>query len=286
MLNLMDKLILSLWLVCFSHQAYAWSAPVHRIIAQIAYEHLQPKVRQQVITLNLLFAKNYQQSRRFETSAVWADQIIQRDITAFNHWHYINKPFSPDNSPLPNIAQQNVVWAINQSYQVLASDKPTPFEKAFFLYFLVHLVGDIHQPLHCATRVTQRHPQGDGGGNGYTINATEDKQLHRYWDNALGLYSTYPHRHAHGKQDLVTAWAKDLVARYPINNYQGQLNGLHPEQWANESYQLAIQFVYSLPEGATPSMAYIDQGRAIAEQRIVLAGYRLAALLNNAFANH
>ena len=262
--------------------AFAWSAPAHRIIGQIAYENLQPEAKQQVTYLSALFEQNYQRQGRFDTSAIWADQIVKRDITAFSAWHYINKPFSPDNTPLPKVAKQNVVWAINESYKVLRSDKAMPFEKALFLRFLVHFVGDIHQPLHCITRVTKSYPQGDLGGNLYSIKVAHMENLHAYWDNVLGQYQQY-HLQTK-KQRLIITWAKDLMARYPSNLYQQQIKDLKPETWAEESYLLAIDKVYTVPENSAPTAQYIAQGRAVAEQRLVLAGYRLAAVLNQIFA--
>lgn len=275
---------LCLGLLClFPLLALAWGAPAHRIIAQIAYDHLQPEAKQQVAYLNGLFDQNYHRQGRFDASAVWADQIVKHGITAFNSWHYINKPFSPDETPLPRIEKQNVVWAIHESYQVLRSDKATPFEKALFLRFLVHFVGDIHQPLHCITRVTKTHPQGDLGGNLYPIKVTHIENLHAYWDSVLGQYQSYYLQTAREKRSSIVVWAKDLMARYPRDLYQRQVADLNPETWADESYHLAIDAAYAVPERAAPTATYIAQGRVIAEQRIVLAGYRLAALLNQVF---
>lgn len=260
--------------------AYAWSAPGHRIVAQIAYDNLEPETKQQAIYLTALFDRNYQQRGFFQSSAVWADQIVQRDITAFSQWHYIDKYFTTENLPLPSTQQPNVVWAINESYKVLASDKPAAFEKALFLRFLVHFVADIHQPLHCTSKVSKAHPTGEQGGNLYLIAVPNVEKLHAYWDRALGLYDAYYTSEAKQKRKLIKGWAAELQQRYPKQSLQSQIHDLKPEDWAEESFRISTQFVYSLPEHTAPSKAYITQGRQIAEKQLVLAGYRLAAMLN------
>lgn len=284
MLRMAKYIVIALISIASTPWAWAWSAPAHRVIAQIAYDQLKPEVRREVQALTAMINQDYHQGGRFESASLWADQIIMRDVTAFNHWHYIDIPYSPDHSPLPSIAKENVVWALQQSYKVLSSSKSAKFEKALFLRFFVHFVGDIHQPLHCTTRVSRQFPQGDRGGNLYKIKASGSDNLHAYWDKSLGLFAAYYEaKNSEHKRKLVNQWAQAIQTHYPRSQYSHQLLSFNPELWANESFQIATTFVYTLAENAQPSEKYINQGQRMIEERLALAGYRLAEVLNKSF---
>ena len=82
--------------------------------------------------------------------------------------HFVDVPFSPDGTPLPEIPTPNAQTRINDFRAVLASNSPDAL-KSYDLSWLLHLVGDIHQPLHGTTRVTHSRPGGDDGGNGLGV---------------------------------------------------------------------------------------------------------------------
>lgn len=252
----MRKLLI-LFFLFFSGCSYAWNAPGHRIVAEIAYQQLAPTAKQRIDQLE----------PNFVTASTWMDKIRQEDdVTAFNRWHYIGWGFSPESLPLPKNHEDNVVWAIQQSQQVLQSPRAKKREKALFLRALIHLTADVHQPLHAASRVTPQNPEGDRGGNLFKI---QGGNLHGAWDSALGLRQS----------------ARDLEANYPMSRYSAQVAQLDPMIWAKESYAIATNFVYNTREGAALSPDYIQKGQQIASERLVLAGYRLGALLNKIFTD-
>lgn len=256
-----------------SSELFAWSAPAHQVIAQIAYDNLNSETRDQV--------DQWLAPESFIMASVWADRIKGQDIHAFDDWHFINQPFSPDgSSPDHAINKQNVVWAIKQSQRVLQSRRAPFQQKAMFLRFLIHFVGDVHQPLHCVSRVTKAHPEGDFGGNLYNIRYPHAKSLHQLWDKSLGLFDAFYQTRGAKKKRLIKEWARELQHAYPPDKLQTKVRDLHPEHWAQESFSLAKTFVYNTPEYGAPSAAYLKKGREIAGQQIALAGYRLAGVLN------
>ncbi len=263
--------------------AYGWNSTGHRLVAQIAYDQLTPNARQQIKRLVKKTHRNQKPEQAFVNSASWPDRIIYSDdIHAFDSWHYIAQPWvTGDNKP-PPLEQHNVVWAILQAEAVLSSHKATTDQKAIFLRFLVHFVGDVHQPLHAIELYSRRFPNGDAGGNFYKLNA-KSRNLHALWDSGVGAFSrisgkTYP------SSQTIMLEAKQLEKNYPFKQYYKQAQQLSPEQWANESYTLAKEFVYRTPYAKKPSKRYRKRGQELAKQRVALAGYRLGMLLNRLFS--
>ncbi|OGT21087.1 MAG: hypothetical protein A3C55_02760 [Gammaproteobacteria bacterium RIFCSPHIGHO2_02_FULL_42_13] len=255
---------------------FAWGALGHQLVAQIAYEHLTGSAASRVNQLADNLMKDNKGAADFIKIATWPDDIRSNDVTAFNGWHYIAQPFSPDGQPLAQVDYENVVWAILQSEKTLASPHSTEDQKAMFLGFLVHFVGDIHQPLHVSTRVTKQFPSGDMGGNDFLIQSPIAANLHMLWDHMLGLYDN-------SALDLQTM-ASQIETDYPVQSFGQQVQDMDPMDWATEGFAIANTFVYNgVQFGAPVSQQYITAGQKIAEQRVALAGYRLAYTLNKIF---
>lgn len=254
---------------------WAWNMIGHKVIAEIAYRHLTPTVQQRVMNDLRLLTPYYRSSQFFSSAAAWADQIKFHDVHAYDAWHYIDLPSNL--SPSKGFAQvdrHNVVWAIGQSAQVVGSHHSTPFEKALFLHFLIHFVGDIHQPLHCISLVSQQFPSGDKGGNLFYIRGVDSDNLHHYWDQGAGIL-------VHLKRyRQIEAFATDIEADYPRRLFVRELAETDPKAWALASYQQAKENVYvSLVEGQI-TRKYQERAQKLSRQQIALAGYRLALMLN------
>jgi hypothetical protein len=279
----MSKKIL-LFLSCFFYfclplQSWGWNAVGHKVIAAIAYQHLTPQAKTQVNAI--LRADNFgEYPLDFVGVASWPDLLGSHDIQAFSHWHYIDLPWVVDpQQKTIALNPENVVWAINQCQQVLQSKQTNPVEKAFFLRFLIHLVGDIHQPLHCISRVNAQYPNGDRGGLDILLDSPLGKNLHSVWDNGLGLFQTQQRWH---KKDIYAqAAALDTAALQATLGSKVSITD--PQQWAQEGHSLAQQYVYlaNFKGGLTPD--YIQANQKIVTQQVVLAGWRLANLLNQDF---
>jgi len=168
--------------------------------------------------------------------------------------------------PTPNAATQIA------AFRAVLASSDTDAKKSYDLVWLEHLVGDVHQPLHAATRVSGADPNGDRGGNLVKLCAAPCKdELHAFWDDLLGTSSSPATaiRVARGlpEPDSTLASKKDA------------------SDWVNESFELAQNSVYTAPIGSGDgpfaiTSAYRRNAKKIAQQRVAVAGVRLANLLN------
>ena len=262
---------------------YAWNAMGHMVIANIAYEQLKPEVREKVDQLVGNLNKEYPEMSSFLHLAIWPDSIRAQHIETFTHWHYIDIPFSSDGTSAKNnsVDTDNAVWAVQRIQVIVKNQKANPFDRARFLSFLTHIVGDLHQPLHTVTLFSAAHPDGDRGGNLYNIMYNNKRiNTHSLWDSGVGTFDN--------KGLSATDHAKELAVTimqlYPASSFGDKAADLNPDNWAKEGYENAKKYVYSTPENEAPSAAYITQGRLVAEKQAALAGYRLANLLNTLMA--
>ena len=260
--------------------AMAWIDTGHMIVAAIAYKHLKPSVRAKCDAL--LKIGGDARSQDFYGAASWADDTKTREN---GPWHYIDFYFRADGQPAANKPDaENVLWAIDKFSKEL-SDKSTPdAEKADALRYLLHFVGDIHQPLHATSRESDAMPKGDAGGNRFKIGPVEGirsthPNLHLLWDFACTYYVSVPRPLTAEGKAQIDGYAKQITGDFPKRSLQNAKD-LNPSDWAQESFGLAKSVVYSLDEGTSPSPEYLAKGKKVCEERLALAGYRLAELLN------
>src|SRR3989442_13940303 len=115
-----------------------------------------------------------------------------RDLLRHKYWHFVDTPFTNDGTTLPAIPTPNAQDRIALFRGVLASNSDDKL-KSYDLAWLLHLVGDVHQPLHCATRVSSTDPSGDNGGNKVKGTCTGcAKELHAVLDGLVGTGTTAP----------------------------------------------------------------------------------------------
>jgi hypothetical protein len=266
----MNRFIAVFFFMVCSYSAYTWTALGHKLVAQIAYDNLSPEARQTCGTYfnikNPLLLEFY-----FVRISTWMDDIRKKKVHQYDHWHYIDIPFARDHTKLPELSPINALWAINHALLVLSSDKEPTAKKALYLKILIHLVGDIHQPLHATTKVSRRLPKGDLGGNLYLLSKTPDAaNLHQYWDKGAGMLTD--------KQILsIILKARILEKRWPCSMSTQQQK---PEQWVYESHEIAVNEVYTLRGHKRPSRHYQLSTQETVNQQIALAGCRLAYVLN------
>lgn len=276
------RTLLILLLVVAASPSLAWWGTGHMVVAQIAYDRLNANAKAE--TDRLLAIDALPQSRTFVTAAAWADDLKLMDVHFYDEWHYLDIPFSPDNTPLPPTQKVgNVEWAIDQCIRTLRSAKAPDAEKARSLRFLLHFVGDAHQPLHCTTRVTAAHPTGDRGGNDFLVSAGRLRNLHMYWDSAVGLFEDVKRPMDAESEKTVHAFAERAITSNPPSSFTN-LGESHAHKWIEEGSALAQAQVYTTPEGMPPSDEYKKKTQDTAFRQIALAGYRLADLLNTIYA--
>jgi hypothetical protein len=198
------------------------------------------------------------------------------DKLMHKYWHFVDTPFTTDGTALPPIPTPNAQERITLFRGVLASASDDAL-KSYDLTWLLHLVGDVHQPLHCATRVSSTEPNGDNGGNLVKVSCTGcPNELHAFWDDLLG-----PGASAQTLIKPAIKAAKKVPAADPALAAKSD-----EKDWIAESFQAAQQTVYTTPvtAGNGPfalNSAYKKAAKKLAGKRIALAGARLANLINN-----
>lgn len=246
--------------------AWCWNNLGHRLVAQIACNHLSAQTKRVYNKYNHAIDK-----RTLVNAAPWLDSIRNPDDLAM---HYVDIPFSIDYTPLQNPQINNAVSAIDNAVKVLKNKYSSLYDKGFALRVLLHVVGDVHQPMHAVSLYSRRFPNGDKGGNllRFKKNSIADN-LHSWWDRGGGLLKAkYKYTNAQLKRR-----ARAIERRYPCNIGAMELK---PQAWANESHHIAVKQAYEVYWSQKPSKPYQHMTRTVSEERIALAGCRLAALLD------
>jgi hypothetical protein len=199
----MKKLLALVALVLLPATALAWNEHGHMVVARLAWRQCTEDQRAKVIAIlkkHPHYAE-YLSARKpdgftedewvWMRAATWSDWV--RGKRDFDHptWHYINYPIVPPGSAVeetdhqPPAKQENVVNQMAVCVEKIKNG--TDEEKAIYMTWLFHLVGDIHQPLHCVALFSEQFPTGDKGGNDAFIRIRSSPvKLHAMWDGLLG----------------------------------------------------------------------------------------------------
>src|SRR5882672_4561663 len=154
-----------IWLIlCTPTLSLGWGAGGHMMVAQIAFGRLNPRAKAQakmLLAIPIDPAAVSKKSTDFVNAAHWADDLRPfSEFDSFKPLHFIDTPFSTDGTTLPTDLPEpdNIVKALEDNVNILktSTDKNA---QAQALRFIIHFVGDIHQPLHCATRVSSSNPE-------------------------------------------------------------------------------------------------------------------------------
>ena len=160
--------------------------------AHIAFERLNPTARakaEELLAIPINPATVSSTSLNFVNASHWADDLRPfPEFDSFKPLHYKDFFFTLDGSILPEIDPNNIVKALEDNVNILktSTDKNA---QAQALRFVIHFVGDIHQPLHCTAKVSKANRKGDQGGNFFKITIAgddgklKDTNLHSYWDS-------------------------------------------------------------------------------------------------------
>ncbi len=265
-------------------KSFGWGDGGHMIVATIAYENLNPtalaKVNALLVTNGVPGSTN-----EFVQASHWADDV--KHTSAFSsttNEHFIDFPFSADGTPLPTDLPDavNITNALAKYIKVLKDSTASEKAQMEALKFIIHYVGDIHQPLHCGTRVTKLHKEGDRGGNFFSIKDSS-KELHSLWDGGLHQFPRELANFQPPPIDQVYNDVADLKNSFdfPSEQTESAQAGVDFNVWAIESFHLAQTTAYvGITEKAKPSQTYL-QNAQVAERRVIWAGFRLAALLNS-----
>lgn len=248
---------LCLVLLVVATDTMAWGRTGHRITGELAARQLEPEVRAEV---DRLLAVGAQTS--LAEATIWADAV--RETNPAYRWttplHWVNFPQGQCRYDVASCPDGNCVVAAIERYSAALGDRQlADAERAIALKFLIHFVGDVHQPLHAGYAA-------DRGGNDFQINYLRAGwNLHSVWDTLI-LESLELHWTAYS----------DRIAALPRAAEASELN---PRRWAEESCEI-VQRADFYPPRNKITARYLDAMRPIADARLKLATDRLAAVLN------
>lgn len=234
----------------------------HRVVARLAEPRLTPHTRAAV--RDILGGQN------LADASVWADNIRQYRHDA-DRLHYVNIPLADTAyDPARHCPRgQCIIAAIERERRVLADGAASPAERAEALRFLIHFMGDLHQPLHVADN-------DDRGGNSRAViflgHATD---LHKVWDGELIDSSVV------GQAEYV----EYLRRRMKSLDLRALERGTVAD-WAMEGHRIAVEHAYRLPLDGRIDRAYVRANRPIIDHALIAGGVRLAKVLNDALADY
>jgi hypothetical protein len=244
-----------------SQYVFSWGLTGHRIVAEIAQQHLSKKTKKELYKLT-----------GNEPLAWWANwpDFIKSDST-WNYasaWHYVDLPghIGKDSfvAVLKKLPGKNLYTQI-QDMMAQLKNKTLPLQqRQTALYFLVHLAGDLHQPLHVGR-------DEDQGGNKIVVYWFDKKtNLHSLWDTGLIEFQQYSY----------TEYAKllDIADREEVKAWQST----SLEDWFYESHLQADSIYDATPNESKLSYKYNYKFQHTLDLQLLKGGLRLAALLNEA----
>lgn len=255
------KIILSLgFLMSFSH-AFAWGTTGHRVIAEIAENHLTPKAKRHLKKIigkeKLAYWANWPDFIKSDTTGVWKHT---------DQWHYVNLNPQPDFEKFnENLKQQkapNLYTEIQALSAKIKNKETSAQERETALRFLIHLVGDLAQPMHAGRAA-------DLGGNRIYIQFfKESTNLHTLWDSKLIDFTKYS----------FTEYARvlDVKSKDEVEKIQ---NGTL-ENWLYDSHKAANTIYANTTPDKNYSYDYVYKYNALLERQLLNGGLRLAKILN------
>lgn len=284
--------------------AHAWNSRGHMIVAAVAWDNLSQKSKDRVTALLKLnpqyaswtsgVAATKKAKVAFMKAATWPDYIRSAagyhdgepenetgtgygDKYRHQGWHYKDIPFSPDGTATQEASEPNAQTQIDAFVEALNDGSVSDEQKSYDMTWLLHLVGDVHQPLHATSRFVATDTNGDNGGNDVkvcVVACPSSKALHSFWDQALG-----------GSENIESVIAKaNALPSAPAS----KVADLDVGHWLHDSFSLAKSVVYQAPVRGKLgpyqlTETYKVKAGSTAEKQVALAGARLAKILNSAF---
>ncbi len=302
-------LLLVVFCFVFLSPVSAWDDTGHKVTAYIAWRQMTPEVQAKAINLLLKapedshlsvyypsgsLSKEAKELELFMIASTWADIIRNRDFKVRYEkyhqgpWHYADIFWKQSGGRAEILENKSEGLAIAKLYDFeknLKDNSVSDSEKAINLAWFLHVAGDVHNPLHNASRITEIEPKGDQGGNLFLLSPPEAVaenrvNLHSYWDSILRR--NMPRETDACNADYIASIADKITKRHPYSQMKNRLKLGDYKEWNNEGFILLNRTVYldELKRGELPSKKYQNSAFAAGQEQIALAGYRLGETLN------
>ena len=248
-------------LITFSYQANAskiWGPTGHRVVGEIAQDYLKPKTKRKL--------KKLLKKKSLAFLSTYADEIkSDKRYNEFYTWHYVNMPLDEDYDASKANPKGNLVTGIEHCKKVIKDVNSSDDDKAFYLKMLVHLIGDLHQPMHIGLAE-------DRGGNDFKVQwHYSDTNLHAVWDFKM------IDRFDMGYKEL--AENADILTRDQVKTLQ---EGTVID-WVNEVHILTNDVYKNVKEEDNLRYRYSYKYLHTVRSQLQIGGIRLAKVLNDLF---
>jgi hypothetical protein len=240
--------------------AFAWGQNGHRVTGAIAEQHLTSQARQQVRALlgveTLAEASTWADEMRSDPSPFWQSTA--------NPYHYVTVPSGKTYAQAGAPPEGDAVTALTRFSATLRDPRASVADKQLALRFIVHIVGDLHQPLHAGNGT-------DRGGNDRKVTYRgEETNLHSVWDTGLIEAQNLSYSE-------MAAWLGSKITPEMVASW----NSADPNVWIGESAAVRDQLY---PTGDAISSRYAYEQLPTVKRRLQQAGVRIAAYLNAVYA--
>lgn len=239
-------------------EVWAWGQTGHRAVAHVAENHLTKKAKKELE--NILGDSSY-----LPMVSTWMDDIKSDKKYSFMYsWHYINIDEGETFEDIERSPKGDIVKAIDDMTAILEDPSASKKKKGMAIKVLTHLIGDLHQPFHVGHK-------SDLGGNKVKVTwFGQPSNIHRVWDSEMLKSKELSYTEVALYVDRAT---KEEVERYQSASTIDMMN---------ESFELATKYYSEVGDGKL-GYRYMYDNYAVLEQRIMMAGIRLAGILNRAF---
>lgn len=255
----MKKLIIFSALVLFALPSFGWGQKGHDVTAYVAECNLKPGVRNKVMKIlgnhSLVYYAN------------WMDTASHTPEYAYTStWHYANVDEGFTYETMDKLSEGDVIRAVNDLTARLKQKNLAPDEEKLSLMMLIHLVGDLHCPMHAGRRT-------DRGGNNVEVKFfNSPRKLHGIWDTDL-VESAHKWGYIDWQQQIDRASKQEKKA----------ITEGTPLTWFNETHLIAEQIYSDTPAETVVSYDYIAKYTPVIEQQLLRGGLRLAKILNEIY---
>lgn len=311
----MQKVFVILMLLISALSVSAWDDTGHKISAYIAWQRMSPEVREKAIKILLSAPEDsdlsvlYPNDSRSEAAkkrelfmlaSYWSDIVRDRKFDVRykkyhkGNWHYADTFWRSDKGKFEELQGfeegGQAVVKLYEFDKVLRDAAVPDADKAIALAWILHLGGDIHQPLHTSARVTELEPKGDQGGNLFSLTPEgtpreRSENLHWYWDSIVR--NSIVRKNDASDSAFLPPIAEAMMKKYPFAKMQSNLALGNFDEWQKQSFKFNPTDVFSadLKRYEMPSEKYKKNAFNVSQQQLTLAGYRLGEMLNQIFGN-
>ncbi len=253
-------LVLCLFFIQLAHSnEIEWSKTGHRTVGEVAQQHLRTRTKKAL--------KKILQGQSLALVSTFADDIkADRKYAKFGPWHYVNFPSDKKYTEVEPSKNGDVVKGIEKCIKILKDKNSTQEDKEFYLKMLVHLIGDLHQPMHVG-RLEDR------GGNDIQLQwFGKGTNLHKLWDS--NMINHYGMSYTELANNMTVLTQKQIAYIQQGDVYD----------WVEESHELANELYNSVKVGENLGYGYSYKYWGTVAQQLQKGGLRLAKVLNELFS--